>query len=69
MNNKNEARIIIESISPEIKKKISKTDINLYSSGKIIHLVIQTENISSLRAALNSYLRWISTAYTINNSI
>jgi tRNA threonylcarbamoyladenosine modification (KEOPS) complex Pcc1 subunit len=69
LNSTKEVKIILESISPELKKKISKTDVHLYSSQKIIHLDIKSNNTSSLRAACNSYLRWVNTAYSINNTI
>ena len=68
-NSEEEAKIILKSISPEIKKKISNTEIDLYSNKNIIFLEIRSKNTSSLRAACNSYLRWINTAYSINNVI
>jgi len=68
-NSEEEAKIILKSISPEIKKKISNTEVDLKSSGNIVFLVIKSKNTSSLRAACNSYLRWINTAHSINNVI
>ena len=68
-NSEEEAKIILKSIFPEIKKKISNTEIDLYSNKNIIFLEIRSKNTSSLRAACNSYLRWINTAYSINNVI
>ena len=64
-----DARIIVESISPEIKNKIPNTKINLYVSDGKIFLDIISKNLSSLRAACNSYLRWINTANNVKNSI
>ena len=69
MNSSNDARIIIESISPEIKNNIPNTKVILYSANKKIFLEINSKNLSSLRAACNSYLRWINTAYNVKNSI
>ena len=68
-NSEEEAKIILQSISPEIKKKISNTEVDLQSSGNIVYLVIKSKNTSSLRAACNSYLRWINTAHSINKVI
>lgn len=68
-NSEEEAKIILKSISPEIKKKISNTEINLHLTKNIIFLEIRSKNTSSLRAACNSYLRWINTAYSINNVV
>lgn len=64
-----DAEIIVESISPEVKKKIPNTKVNIYSIGNKIFLYINSKNISSLRAACNSYLRWIKTADNVKNSI
>jgi len=64
-----DARIVVESISPEIKNKIPNTKINLYVSNEKIFLDIISKNLSSLRAACNSYLRWINTANNVKNSI
>jgi tRNA threonylcarbamoyladenosine modification (KEOPS) complex Pcc1 subunit len=69
IESKIEAEIIVESISPEIKKKIPNTKVNIYSNGNKIFLDIASKNISSLRAACNSYLRWIKTAKNVKNSI
>jgi len=64
-----DARIVVESISPEIKNKIPNTKINLYVSNEKIFIDIISKNLSSLRAACNSYLRWINTANNVKNSI
>ena len=63
------AKIVTLSISPEIKKKLPNSKINLHFSDDKIFLDIVSKNISSLRAACNSYLRWINTAYTVATSI
>ena len=69
MNTKEEVNIIFESVKPEIKKKIANTDINLFNSGKNIFLNIKSKNTSSLRAACNSYLRWINIAHKVKNTV
>jgi tRNA threonylcarbamoyladenosine modification (KEOPS) complex Pcc1 subunit len=69
MDSKTKAKIISSSISPEVKKKIPNSKINLYVLDNKIFLKIISKNISSLRAACNSYLRWINTANNISNSI
>ena len=67
INSSIDASIIIKSISPEIKNKILNTEVNIYSIDKKIFLDINSKNLSSLRAACNSYLRWINTAYNVKN--
>ena len=69
MNSALDARIIGESISPEIKKKIPNSKINITFYDEKIFLDIVSKNLSSLRAACNSYFRWINTANKVKNSI
>jgi len=64
-----EAKVIAESLQPEIKHKIPKTDVDVYSSEKIFSLSIEAKDVSSLRAACNSYLRWINTALNVKRTV
>jgi tRNA threonylcarbamoyladenosine modification (KEOPS) complex Pcc1 subunit len=64
-----EARIIAESLSPEINNKIPKTNIKVALSKRTFTLNILANDISSLRAACNSYLRWINTALNVKKSV
>ena len=64
-----EARIVAESLSPEIKNKIPKTKVEVSLSNKTFSLEIEAKDISSLRAACNSYLRWIKTALDVKKTV
>ena len=64
-----EARIIAESLDPEIKHKIPKTNVHVSLSDNTFSLEIEAKDISSLRAACNSYLRWINTALKVKKNI
>lgn len=64
-----EAKIISETLQPEIKHKIPKTNVEITLSGKKISLEISAREISSLRAACNSYLRWINTALNVKKTV
>ena len=64
-----EARIIAETLEPEIKHKIPKTDVEISLSENKICLKINAKDISSLRAASNSYLRWINTALSVKKTV
>lgn len=64
-----EAKIIAESLDPEIKQKIPKTTVNVSLKGSDFSLKIEAKDISSLRAACNSYLRWINTALSVKKTI
>jgi tRNA threonylcarbamoyladenosine modification (KEOPS) complex Pcc1 subunit len=64
-----EARIISETLEPEIKHKIPKTDVEISLYGKKLSITIYAKELSSLRAACNSYLRWINTALNVKKTV
>ena len=64
-----EARIVASSLDPEIKHKIPKTNVKVLLEDKTFSLEIEAKDISSLRAACNSYLRWINTALNVKRNI
>lgn len=64
-----DARVIAESLDPEIKHKIPKTNVMVSLSNKTFSLEIQAKDVSSLRAACNSYLRWINTALDVKKTV
>ncbi len=57
-----EAEIIASSISRE---KIPRCEIKISHEGKVVSLRISAENSVALRAACNSYLKWIDMAHKI----
>ena len=64
-----EARIVADSLNPEIKHKIPKTNVEVSLSDKTFTIKIESKDISSLRAACNSYLRWINTALSVRKTV
>jgi tRNA threonylcarbamoyladenosine modification (KEOPS) complex Pcc1 subunit len=68
-DSKEDARIVAESLDPEIKYKIPKTNVEVDLSNKTFSLKIEAKDISSLRAACNSYLRWINTALNVKKTV
>ena len=64
-----EAKVIASSLDPEIKNKIPKTKVKVSLEKKTFYLEIKAKDISSLRAACNSYLRWINTALNVKRII
>jgi len=64
-----EARIIAESLIPEIKHKIPKTKVEVSLSKNRFTLDVEAKDVSSLRAACNSYLRWIKTALDVRKTV
>ncbi|MFO7676805.1 MAG: KEOPS complex subunit Pcc1 [Thermoplasmatota archaeon] len=64
-----EASVLLGSITPEVQQKIPKVSSTIKQSGKKIILEIQSDDISSLRAACNSYLRWLNTAISVQSLV
>ena len=69
LNSSSEAEIIASSLSPELKQKIQKTNVQISHLDNILLLDIESNYVSSLRAACNSYLRWINTAISVKQLI
>jgi tRNA threonylcarbamoyladenosine modification (KEOPS) complex Pcc1 subunit len=64
-----DAHIIAQSLAPEIHHKIPKSSVTFSVDKKTLEVTIKSEDISSLRAASNSYLRWIQTAFAVKELI
>jgi len=64
-----EARVVSRSLDPEVKHKIPKTKVDINLKGEKIFLTITADDISSLRAACNSYLRWIYVALDVEKTV
>ena len=64
-----EAKLVSDSLSPEIKHKIPKTKVETSLSKNTFFLKIESNDVSTLRAACNSYLRWINTALTVKQLV
>ncbi len=67
--NFDDARVVYDALKPEIKHKIPKTKIEVKNKGTILKINIEANDISSLRASCNSYLRWIKIALTVKKTI
>jgi len=68
-DSKREAKIIAETLIPEIKHKIPKTSVDIKISDNKLYLIINANDLSSLRAACNSYIRWINTALNVKKTV
>jgi tRNA threonylcarbamoyladenosine modification (KEOPS) complex Pcc1 subunit len=67
--NFDDAKVVYNSLNPEIKHKIPKTKIKIKLQGTVLKADIEADDISSLRAACNSYLRWINTALSVKKAV
>jgi tRNA threonylcarbamoyladenosine modification (KEOPS) complex Pcc1 subunit len=64
-----DARIVAQSLSPEIQHRIPKSNVTFFIDKKTLQVTIKSEDVSSLRAACNSYLRWIQTALSVKQLV
>jgi tRNA threonylcarbamoyladenosine modification (KEOPS) complex Pcc1 subunit len=62
---KKRASIAVAALSPEITHKIPKSTVAVSVEGPFLQLAVEADDVSSLRAACNSYLRWIQTALAV----
>lgn len=61
-----DAMIVLRSVEPEIRTAPSeRTSVNLDLSGNVLKIKIDAEDTTSLRASLNSYLRWVKLSYEV----
>lgn len=58
------AKCVKEVISVETTEKLSRSSVTISESNGWVQLVIKSDDTSSLRAAANSYIRWIDIAIT-----
>ena len=61
-----EAEVILKSLEPEIASAPSqRSSTNLKLVNNILKMEIDAADVTSLRAAINSYLRWIRLSYDV----
>lgn len=61
-----DAMIVLRSVEPEIRTAPSeRTSVNIDLSGNVLKIKIDAEDTTSLRASLNSYLRWVKLSYEV----
>jgi len=63
------AGTIFGAISPEAGREIPRTRVAASLAGDSVELRIDASDLSALRAALNSYLRWIRIAEDMNQVV
>lgn len=61
--------IILQSMLPETKRVISRTKVEIKEENKKLVMKIIANDTTSLRAAINSYLRWINCSLEVCNLV
>lgn len=65
---KSERKIVHLSLLPELGRTVPRTDVKILETDSGITLSIDAEDSNALRAALNSYLRWINSIINTVNT-
>jgi KEOPS complex subunit Pcc1 len=53
---------VMAALKPESSRELPRAQAKVWTEGKTLHLEIRAEDAVSLRAAVNSYLRWVKVA-------
>lgn len=53
---------VMAALKPESSRELPRAQAKVWTEGNTLHLEIQAEDAVSLRAAVNSYLRWVKVA-------
>ncbi len=61
------SEIVAKSLLPESKRIVPRTKVEIKNNKNKLVLNITADDVSALRAAVNSYLRWIKTAVDMSN--
>jgi tRNA threonylcarbamoyladenosine modification (KEOPS) complex Pcc1 subunit len=64
-----DATVVVESLSPEMRHRLPKSEVTFTVNKNILEMTIESDQVSTLRAACNSYLRWIQTALSVKELV
>lgn len=56
------AEVVASALRPELSEKIPRTRVSVGREGHEVTVRIEAEDGNALRAALNSYIRWMNVA-------
>ena len=52
--------LLKEALSPETQRTIPRTKVKVREKGGLLTIDIEAQDVNALRAAVNSYLRWVT---------
>ena len=64
-----DARVVLEALRPEMGRDVPKARVSVRASRSRMVLMIDAEDTSALRAAVNSYLRWADVASRVRREV
>jgi KEOPS complex subunit Pcc1 len=54
--------LVARALSPEGRQEVPRTRVRVEPQGDSVTLTVEAEDVNALRAAMNSYLRWMGVA-------
>gem|GEM_PF-3242437 len=63
------SKIVVDSVSPELVEEMQDVVVDLCVVEQTVVLKISSDALSSIRAAANSYLRWIGIVVDVLESV
>ena len=63
------AAVLRASLAPEAGREIPRSRVSVRGAGGVAEVVVDAEDSSALRAALNSYLRWAQVALDVQSAV
>jgi len=64
-----QARVLRGSLAPEAGREIPRSRVSVHGDGDVAEIVVEADDTSALRAALNSYLRWAQVALDVEAEV
>lgn len=64
-----EAGLVRRALAPEAGREIPRARVVVRGEGDLAEIVVEAEDTSALRAALNSYLRWAQVALDVRSAV
>lgn len=64
-----EAAVVREALSPEAGRDVPKARVHVSGTGRTVVITIDADDTGSLRAAVNSYLRWSDVAARVRQEV
>ncbi len=56
------AEVVSKALSPELTERIPRTKVDVTTRGGEVVIEVEADDMTALRAALNSYIRWSNVA-------
>ena len=64
-----DSRVLLDTLGPEVGQDVPRTTTRVEESEGVVTLHIEAEDLTSLRAALNSYLGWMQIGVDTINEV